>query len=495
MKKRTAILTILLAAVIAGCNGDGGPKWRWPWGDHDSPEVMRTEIEPYEGEEVASAPQPPQTPRVPAPAPEPAPYYPPPPQPEPQPEPAPKPAPPVTPAPQPAPQPEPQPVPTPQPEPTPAPAPPPVEPPPVEPPPVEPPRVESPPVEPSPVRPPEPPHTPIGQQRVVAASALQVNNEFFTMEDILREAAPQLARLPQDLSRPSFRLQAQDVLAKTLRRIVEETLVLEQARKQMSEEQEGMLDAAVEKELRRMIAEAGGSRMKLEQALRAEGSSIDHAMESFRRQVLAQSFLRSKYEEGTTINRRMLWEYYHQHPDEFTTTRQVQMQIIAVPVSAFLPQDRRPTADDRTRAKTEAETVLREAADALAAGEDFAAVARRISKGSKASQGGVWPIMPKGSYREAAVEEAAFALGEGQVSDAIETERGYYLVRAAKVIPGEVTSFEGAQAEIARKLRAEQYRRNVAAYFRKLHEEAVIVQSEEALQRTLDRAVERFGPS
>jgi parvulin-like peptidyl-prolyl isomerase len=353
---------------------------------------------------------------------------------------------------------------------------------------------------PAPSSAPEPPpaperrYTPVGEPRVVAASALQINNEFFTMDDILREAAPELARLPKDISRASFRLQVQDILQRTLQRLVEETLVLEQARKQMTEEQEQMLDGAVEAELRRMIAEAGGSRMRLDRAMEAQGTSVEQAMEAFRRQVIAQSFLRSKFEAATAVNRRMLLEYYQQNPEEFTTTRQVQMQIIAVPISAFLPEGVRPTRADRQRAKAQAEKNIREAAASLAAGEQFAEVAKRVSKGSKASQGGLWPVMPKGSYRETAVEEAASALAEGQVSDVIETDSGYYIVRAAKVIPGQTTSFEDAQAEIERKLRGRQYQRSVAEYFRKLHGEAVIVQSEEALERTLELAVERYGP-
>jgi len=100
-------------------------------------------------------------------------------------------------------------------------------------------------------------------------------------------------------------------------------------------------------------------------------------------------------------------------------------------------QSRRQAQRRRTRRRQEGG---REAIDAAAAdikdGKDFGEIAAAKSKDAKAAEQGVWPLMPAGSFGEAKVEKAAFAMKEGQVSGVIETDAGFYIVKAYKVQGG-----------------------------------------------------------
>lgn len=89
-------------------------------------------------------------------------------------------------------------------------------------------------------------------------------------------------------------------------------------------------------------------------------------------------------------------------------------------------------------------TGVREALAALAANEDFAAVARRLSSDplSAAAGGELPPFTSDDAEVPAAVREAAFGLADGTVSPAIRSDDRYYIVKVESRIPPENVRFE-----------------------------------------------------
>ena len=67
--------------------------------------------------------------------------------------------------------------------------------------------------------------------------------------------------------------------------------------------------------------------------------TIEQLREDNRRRMVVQTYLQSRFMPQITINRRMLLDYYRQHRKDFESNKQVQMQIIAAPIKAFLPKD------------------------------------------------------------------------------------------------------------------------------------------------------------
>ena len=324
---------------------------------------------------------------------------------------------------------------------------------------------------------------------IVAASFLQVNNRFFSIDEIVRAARPRLVQLPQGLAAPLLRQRVEEILAETMRDTISATLVLEQAERAMPEDLRKQIEAQVETKLKDMMAQAGSGK-KLERKLEAQGSTIDEYRKSFGDKVRIQAFLQNKFAPAIVVSRRMLWEYYCDQREEFVSPKQVQMQIIAAPTDAFAPGDAgaAPSAQAESP-RDQARKTITEAADAVRRGEDFGEAARTHSKGIKASGGGIWPMMPAGSFRHTEVEKAAFAMAEGQVSDVIETEAGFFIVKALQVVPETVTTFEQAQDEIDYRLRAEQYSRLANAYFEELYSNATIIHRQELKALAVDRAI------
>ncbi len=332
------------------------------------------------------------------------------------------------------------------------------------------------------------------QSKLVAASILQVNDRFITVEDVLRGLNTKLAEVPRTISEQSFREQAEKILREEIRHQVTESLVFAEATKRLSDDQKKEIDKEMVEVERDMLAQAGGSKKKLEQDLAKEDLTFETAMQNHRQQVTNSMYLRSRFMPSVVVTRRDLLSYYQKNPAEFQAEKKVQMQILAVPFKEFVAAGTgRPTATELAAAKVAAEKYIEEAAAQIKKGADFGKVVQEKSKGPAPDANGVWPLMPAGSFRETKVEDAAFAMPEGKISSIIETDSAFYIVKALKVQPGQSVSFEEAQAGIEKKIHNEQYHKIVDDYFRKLfNERAMIVESDKFMELALTRAVEKY---
>ena len=340
-----------------------------------------------------------------------------------------------------------------------------------------------------------PPVEPVeyGETEVVAASLIQVNDKFLTVDDILRGSGERLATLPRNVPLPTFRGRVRKVVLEEIAHRVIELLTYEEARLHLNERQKGAIDNELDQKLRTMIAEIGGSRKKLETVMVQRGTDLETVLTNMRRELTVRYFLERRFLPAIAISRSMLWEYYTQNRSEFSKPPRVQMQIVAAPLEKFLPPGSvGPTERERMAAGLRARKVINEAAAAIKAGEDFGDVARRSSRGIKAASDGIWPMMPAGSFAQKAIEDVAFSLEEGQVSDVIETPDGYYIVKARRIQPGRSVSFEEAQEQIEMKLRQEQLRTLEQDYFQRLRERSHVRQSDKFLDLAVDRAVKAY---
>ncbi|MFP4353795.1 MAG: peptidylprolyl isomerase [Phycisphaerae bacterium] len=330
---------------------------------------------------------------------------------------------------------------------------------------------------------------PIGDEQVVATTALVINNHFITVDDILRGAAGQLAALDDNLNRGQFVQQASRIIQGEIYQQVNLALVLDKAQAEMVEQQQQMLDAQMDKIRRAMIADAGGSQKKLEADLIEQGTTLDYVLDRQRKSIIVSSYMQAKFADSVVVTRRKLWDYYQQHIEDYSTDRKIQVRLIAAPFEAFVDPDKAPSVQ---AVKEAARKHIAAAKAELEAGRDFADVAKEFSKGPRATFGGLWPMLPAGSMRERKVEQVAFSLPEGELSDIIETDAGFYIVSPVKIQAGQVVSFLDAQKDIADKIRQEETASLRQEYYRRLHEEAVVTESQQFMDVVISKAVQRY---
>lgn len=351
----------------------------------------------------------------------------------------------------------------------------------------------APPVEPVETAPAEPADTPAPAEsdvdlsaentELVAAPGIVVNGEFIPIQEILVMVGPQLRAIPDSASKGEFQVQAARILQQAIQHKVQTSVIQPEVEEALTDQQKAIIERDLEEKLRKLIASHGGSRKKLEDELAEQGITLEQYLELQRQDAMQQAYLFTRFGPSITVTRRELMSYYKAHKQsDYVSGKKVQMQLIAIPVPA--------RASDAARA--EAREQIDQAAAALAEGKDFGEVAREYSR-IMADNGGLWPPMQRDAgFRAKEVIEKVFEMDPGEVSGVIESDAGYFIVKARKVIPGKTVSFEQAQEEIEEKLRAEKSEKLWKEYYAGVWEKSLVVPQEQLIRRGVEKATAMY---
>jgi parvulin-like peptidyl-prolyl isomerase len=112
---------------------------------------------------------------------------------------------------------------------------------------------------------------------------------------------------------------------------------------------------------------------------------------------------------------------------------------------------------------------VQEVKQRLASGEPFDKVAREMSRnlGTKSLGGELPPFSRNTQGLPEAFKQAAFALKEGEVSEPVQAEGGYHLIKLEKRIPPKAVKFE----DVKESLRTDLYARAVDAAVKSLRQQ------------------------
>ncbi len=149
--------------------------------------------------------------------------------------------------------------------------------------------------------------------------------------------------------------------------------------------------------------------------------------------------------------------YYETHIGEFTIPEIVKARHIL----KKYPTD--ATDEQKTEVKTAAEELLEKVKNEISDGADFAELAREYSEGPSATDGGALrgrhpKLPPTGDFfargdMVPAFEKACFDdLAVGQISDLIETQFGYHIIKLEEKRSEETQPFSQAKLDVRKKL-------------------------------------------
>jgi peptidyl-prolyl cis-trans isomerase C len=142
-------------------------------------------------------------------------------------------------------------------------------------------------------------------------------------------------------------------------------------------------------------------------------------------------------------------------------------------------------------AKAKAEKILKE----LKAGADFNDLAKKDSNCPSAPNGGDLGTQPRGSYVPE-FEKAAYALKPGQMSDVVETQFGYHIIKLVAHNDANTVTFEKAKDKIEKALTDKQKEDIVVAYIQQMKKAADIKYTNPAdsIDETLPKAAAPARP-
>ena len=344
------------------------------------------------------------------------------------------------------------------------------------------PRPNPPPPRPEPIRP---------RESSIRSDILMVNDSVLSVAELLYPLRDWIEQTRNTHTAQGLADQLRRQIRDHVRNEIGSLLVYEKAIAKLSEEKHTLLDQTVDRQIdKRVSREFGDSVARFESHLQRYGLTMDQARAMLRRQMMVSSYTYEVLSPQIHIRRDELLAHYRNHAKRYSTEATRELLLIALPFEKFLPADVTwQTASDsaRAQAKLQASRQARTAYEALAE-RDFRDVAREYSRGVHAAEGGSWgqigqPLRPP--YEEAS--RRIFALGEGQYTEPIETETGWYIAQCGQIIPATKTPFADIQDEIRAELEGQRFVKLAGDYIYRLAEHATISD----LQSFIDSAVER----
>ena len=190
------------------------------------------------------------------------------------------------------------------------------------------------------------------------------------------------------------------------------------------------------------VREGFGTTERFAAFLEASGVSERVLEEQIRRSLMVARFAEEVVTRDLAVSDADVRRYYDANPGEMTRPAGVRISQIVVRVAQGA------SMSARTRAREKIEAIY----DELQAGKEFAEMARKYSDGPEAERGGDSGFVTRGGAALPIVESMALRLKPGQMSDIVETRRGFHIIKATESRPATPIPFAEAEEAIRRRL-------------------------------------------
>ena len=178
---------------------------------------------------------------------------------------------------------------------------------------------------------------------------------------------------------------------------------------------------------------------------------------------MIQELVHEQIYQQTDISEETLRAYYEDHPRRFSQPANVLASHILIRVKPDAPEEK------KLAARKELEALRLK----LEEGADFVTVAQEFTRRRPNAEGGDLALVMRGQMPRP-FEETAFALEPDSVSQVVETEKGFYLIKVVDNTPETKVPFDKVREELKKRLRQKKVQRDLQAYIAELKSEATI---------------------
>jgi len=193
------------------------------------------------------------------------------------------------------------------------------------------------------------------------------------------------------------------------------------------------------------------------------GLSEEHVKSQIRDGLTIERLIETEIVEKIVVSEEESQSFYKGHPELFKAAEQVRASHILVKIDA--------QADEATRgeARKKIETVEQQ----LQKGQDFATLAKDFSDCPSKAQGGDLGYFTRGKMVKP-FEDAAFGLKTGEVSEIVETQFGYHLIKVTDRKPEGILPFEEVKEKLTAYLTRQRVQEQVKLYVDGLRKKATV---------------------
>lgn len=271
------------------------------------------------------------------------------------------------------------------------------------------------------------------KQQLVDRVVAVVNQEIITQSELDAIFQPVYMQFRDTYQGRELAEKLEDAHKKMLNQLIEDKLVLQQAKKLGVEVTEQEVEERFA-EFRKQFSETDFQAM-----MKAQGVREKTLRDRLRDQIAIQKLHYVEIQRKTIVSPLEIKKYYEDHPNDFLEKEKVKVWVIAIPKSE---EAVRKGARDET-ARKKAEALFKE----LKKGKDFSELAKAESRDSHAQEGGLIGYVGRGDMIEK-VDQSLFALSENQFTNVIETEQAYHIFKVGDRKSGRTLSLEEARDAI-----------------------------------------------
>jgi parvulin-like peptidyl-prolyl isomerase len=258
-----------------------------------------------------------------------------------------------------------------------------------------------------------------------------VNDELITQSELDRLLVPVYQRFRTIYEGDELVLKIDEARRLIFNQLIKDKIILSEARKRGI----AVNPEAVEQKIDE-LREKFSSKDEFEQAMIRDGVAMAQLQERYGEELMKENFVQQEVRGKVIVTPAEMHEYYQANKDSFVLEEQVRLFGILIKIA-----DESHREDGYNR--------MVEIRKRLEQGENFSELATLYSESANARQGGDMGFVKRGQLMKE-LDDIAFSLEEGQVSDIIETSVGYHVFKIAKKKEEQLIAFEDVSQEIQR---------------------------------------------
>ena len=202
---------------------------------------------------------------------------------------------------------------------------------------------------------------------------------------------------------------------------------------------------------------------QFEQALSQQGMTAEGLKGRIGRDLSIQKFVETQVNQEITLGADAPRKFYDDNPEQMRQPDKLRLSHIL----------KRLAPDATPEAKKATKEVMDDLLEQARSGADFAALAEEHSEDPGSAANGGELTVSRGETVPP-FEQAAFALEAGGVSEIVETQFGFHIIKLSEKMTGEAIPFEEAKPRIEMFLRQQALQEALGAKVEALKREAAV---------------------
>ena len=300
-----------------------------------------------------------------------------------------------------------------------------------------------------------------GSGTVVEEIVARVNNQIITLSDYQKAGMQLQHDVSQECPKcPQATLDAeyQDRQKDLLRDMIDQQLLIARGLDMKINVETDLVKQLDDVRKRNNLA----SIEDLEKAVEGEGIPWEDYKQKVRDGLLTQAVIRQEVSSHMDIGSDEIKKYYEAHKQDFNRPEQVDLQEIFLTTDGMNPEE-------ISAVQTRAEDIH----NRLVRGEDFTGLAKRYSQGTTGKDGGPLGTFQRGQL-DPKIEDAVFKMQAGQVSDVIQTQTGFEILKVQNHYEAGLQPMEKVETEISNKIYEGKMQPALRQYLAQLREESYV---------------------